>query len=261
MLRRWALGTGHPVIIPHYVPSFPVTKVSHSVLLQPPQSRSAWLSPSSTSSRLLHPTTEETSGCVWAQHGVWEWDEKRGEIGEGVVLKMDYFRYFPDDVVIEGCAESEGGKDGKRGKRKQGEEVDWYRCVLSPFFATFSNADSPWLCRDFYFPFCRLFAQRISEFGAGGSKPEIAKGWWNLVEPIPNEVRSPLSLSPFAPMLTSFPSLAVRTRHRPGSASTELRLLPSLVRFASAVREEAGVDECECAGSLEGASLSPFPWF
>jgi hypothetical protein len=47
---------------------------------------------------------------------------------------MDYFRYFPEDVTIEGCVESEGGKEGKRGRRKQGEEVDWYRYVFFLFF-------------------------------------------------------------------------------------------------------------------------------
>ncbi|GAA6010167.1 hypothetical protein JCM10207_005648 [Rhodosporidiobolus poonsookiae] len=156
-VQSWALGIGKPVLIPHYVPSFPVTAISHHVLLRPPRNRTAWLSPSSSS---LAPAK---GGCIWQQHGVWAWDPSRGEVGEGVVLKSDYFRYFPQDVVVEGCVEVEGGKDGKKGKRKQGEHVDWYR--------------------DCYFPFSRLFARRIAEFGG-----EDAKGWWNLVEPIPNEL-------------------------------------------------------------------------
>lgn len=45
------------------------------------------------------------------------------------MLKQEYFRRFPEDCVIEGCVEVEGGKDGRKGRRKQGEEVDWYRCV------------------------------------------------------------------------------------------------------------------------------------
>lgn len=45
------------------------------------------------------------------------------------MLKQEYFRRFPEDCVVEGCAEVEGGKDGRKGRRKQGEEVDWYRCV------------------------------------------------------------------------------------------------------------------------------------
>ncbi|GAA5851965.1 hypothetical protein JCM8547_000111 [Rhodosporidiobolus lusitaniae] len=170
--QSWALGSGHPVLIPHYVPSFPVTAVSHHVLLRPPRNRSAWLSPSTYShsplaasrKRPLAPPKPEDQGCLWKQHGLWEWDAKRGEVGEAVVLKMDYFRYFPEDTDIEGCKEVEGGKEGRKGKRKQGEEVDWYR--------------------DFYFPFCRLFAKRISEWGGDGP---IAQGWWNLIEPIPNE--------------------------------------------------------------------------
>lgn len=124
LLDRWALGTGHPVIIPHYVPSFPVTAISHHVLLRPPRRRSAWLDPSSKEYQKF-PTN--TTGCLWAEHGVWQWIPDRGEIGESIVLKMEYFRRFPEDCVVEGCVEVEGGKLGRRGHRRQGEEVDWHR--------------------------------------------------------------------------------------------------------------------------------------
>lgn len=123
---RWALGTGHPVFIPHYIPSFPVTAVSHHVLLRPPRRRTAWLDVSSPSFQKL---PASTAGCIWAEHGVWEWVADRGEVGEGVVLKMEYFKRFPADCVIQGCVEVEGGKLGRNGKRKQGEEVDWHRCA------------------------------------------------------------------------------------------------------------------------------------
>ncbi|GAA5828536.1 hypothetical protein JCM11251_000840 [Rhodosporidiobolus azoricus] len=157
-IESWSLGSGHSVLIPHYVQSFPVTAVSHHVLLRPPKNRTAWLSPDSPYNRF----SPSSTGCLWKEHGVWEWDPKRGEVGEGVVLKMEYFEKFPRDCTVEGCKEVEGGKNGRKGMRKAGEEVAWYR--------------------DFYFPFCRLFAKRIREWGG-----QDAEGWWNLVEPIPNE--------------------------------------------------------------------------
>ncbi|GAA5890521.1 hypothetical protein JCM6882_002948 [Rhodosporidiobolus microsporus] len=185
-IESWSLGSGHPVLIPHYVQSFPVTAVSHHVLLRPPKGRTAWLSPSpspSTSTSqdpssppsssnakptstpfAYSPSSPSSTGCLWAEHGVWAWDPARGQFGEGVVLKMDYFDKFPQDCVVAGCVEVEGGKAGRRGRRGRGEAVEWYR--------------------DFYFPFCRLFARRIAEWGGNeGAK----RGWWNLVEPIPNE--------------------------------------------------------------------------
>ncbi|GAA5984632.1 hypothetical protein JCM11641_004546 [Rhodosporidiobolus odoratus] len=166
-VQSWALGIGHPVLIPHYIPSFPVTTISHHVLLRPPKNRTAWLisptSPSSSCSHSTRPHLAPTSfGCLWAEHGVWAWDPTRGEVGEGVVLKMDYFRKFPRDMIVEGCVEVEGGKNGRKGRREGGEEVSFYR--------------------DFYFPFARLFARRIGQWGG-----KEAEGWWNLVEPIPNE--------------------------------------------------------------------------
>ncbi|GAA6037743.1 hypothetical protein JCM8097_002319 [Rhodosporidiobolus ruineniae] len=193
-VQSWALGSGHAVVIPHYIPSFPVTAVSHHVLLQPPGGRTAWLplpssSPSTSSApaeekeknptaRRLAPTRPENAGCPWAQHGLWAWSPSpaSGENpagGQPVVLKMEYFHRFAEETVIEGCRESEAGKDGRGGRRRKGEEVDWYR--------------------DFYFPFCRLFARRIQRWGRADdlSAPAHMQKWWNLVEPIPNEFAPP----------------------------------------------------------------------
>ncbi|TNY21435.1 cytoplasmic protein [Rhodotorula diobovata] len=156
-VQSWALGCGHSVLIPHYAPSFPVTAVTHHVLLRPPQERSAWLTPSSLDFVAL-PTT--TTGCIWAEHGVWQFDPQRGEVGEGVVLKQEYFRRFPEDVELKGCIEMEGGKDGRNGRRKQGEEISWYR--------------------DFYFPFVRKFSARIR-------RAPNPSSWLTFVEPMPNE--------------------------------------------------------------------------
>ncbi|GJN94713.1 hypothetical protein Rhopal_007804-T1 [Rhodotorula paludigena] len=156
-VQSWALGVGHPVLIPHYAPRFPVTAITHHVLLRPPRRRSAWLSPDSPAFAAL-PTS--SAGCLWAEHGVWQWDPNRGEVGEGVVLKQEYFRRFPRDMVVEGCVEVEGGKDGLKGKRRQGDEVSWYR--------------------DCYFPFVRKFSDRIR-------RTPNPSTWLTLVEPIPNE--------------------------------------------------------------------------
>ncbi|GAA5872896.1 hypothetical protein JCM1840_005882 [Sporobolomyces johnsonii] len=168
-LQSWALGTGHPVLIPHYAPSFPVTAVTHTVLLRPPRGRSAWLPPPSSSDSSCSPSSSikdlraSSSGCLWAEHGVWAFDASKGEIGEAVVLKMEYFRTFPQDCVIEGCVAVEGGEkgeEGRRGKRKKGEAVEWYR--------------------DFYYPFIRKFSARIR-------RTPNPDHWLTLVEPIPNE--------------------------------------------------------------------------
>ncbi|KAL8276134.1 hypothetical protein RQP46_011465 [Phenoliferia psychrophenolica] len=120
--QSWALGAGHPVLIDHYVPSFPVTAKSHAVLLTPPGGRRAW---------------KDGVECVWEEHGVWAWDAKRGRGGEPVVLKAEYFRKHP----------------------VTGKDVEWYR--------------------DFYWPFCAKFGDRI-----GKANP----AWNTFVGPIPNEL-------------------------------------------------------------------------
>jgi hypothetical protein len=86
----WALGSGHPVLIDHYGPSFPVTTVTHQVLLAPPKGRTAW---------------KQDSSCIWREHGLWGWDTKKGEFGEPVSLRNEYFRKHP----------------------ATGEIADWYR--------------------------------------------------------------------------------------------------------------------------------------
>lgn len=110
---RWALGSGHAVVIDHYGPSFPVTvrlfslfslgspalgltslpnhqAVTHSVLLSPPSGRTAW---------------KKDSSCIWKEHGLWGWDAKKGELGEPVSLRNEYFKRDPET----------------------GKEVEWYK--------------------------------------------------------------------------------------------------------------------------------------
>jgi hypothetical protein len=85
------------------------------------------------------------------------------------------------------------GEDGSKGRRWIGIGTSFSSSSSFDFPPTFFDVHHR---SDCYFPFSRLFAQRVSEFGAGGAKPELAKGWWNLVEPIPNEVRFLLSSLP-----------------------------------------------------------------
>lgn len=119
-LQSWALGSGHSIKVPHYSPSFPVTSISHTVLLSPPGARSAWLPLPSTPdysppspTRSIVGVRSETAGCIWEEHGVWKFDKNRGEFGEPVALKMEYFRRFPRD----------------HGSNKRGSLVDWERYV------------------------------------------------------------------------------------------------------------------------------------
>jgi hypothetical protein len=89
-VQSWALGDGHPVLVDHYVPKFPVTAKSHSVIFEPPNKRRAW---------------KEGVRCLWEEHGVWAWDGKRGTVGEPVALRVDYFKKDP----------------------RTGKEVEWYK--------------------------------------------------------------------------------------------------------------------------------------
>ncbi|KAK4056119.1 hypothetical protein OIO90_002850 [Microbotryomycetes sp. JL221] len=88
-LQSWALGSGHPVLIDHYGPSFPA--VTHQVLLTPPNGRSAW--------------SESSGGCIWKQHGLWQWQPTKGQFGEPVSLRNEYFKKHP----------------------QTGKHVEWYR--------------------------------------------------------------------------------------------------------------------------------------
>ncbi|GAA5952203.1 hypothetical protein JCM3765_001906 [Sporobolomyces pararoseus] len=151
-LQSWALGSGHPVEIAHYSPSFPVTAISHTVLLTPSEGRSAWLPPLSDPSYVppsptnsIRDLRSESAGCIWEEHGIWRFDESKGEFGEPIALKMEYFRRFPRDL----------------GSKRQGELVDWER--------------------DCYYPFVKQFSDRIS-------RGKNASHWLTFVEPIPNEL-------------------------------------------------------------------------
>ncbi|KAG8879270.1 hypothetical protein FRB97_001800 [Tulasnella sp. 331] len=81
-LQGFTLGAGYPTRVPHWVMSFPVTKLSNHKLRNP-NGRKVW--------RKDGPTGGE---CLWRMHGVWQWDEKKKE---PVVVKENYFDRMPNE--------------------------------------------------------------------------------------------------------------------------------------------------------------------
>ncbi|KAG8993112.1 hypothetical protein FRB94_011058 [Tulasnella sp. JGI-2019a] len=79
-LQTFTLGAGYPTKVPHWVMSFPVTKLS-THKLRNVNGRKVW--------RKDGPSGGE---CVWRMHGVWQWDEKKKE---PVVVKENYFDRMP----------------------------------------------------------------------------------------------------------------------------------------------------------------------
>lgn len=111
-LQGMALGDGHAIDIPFYTKSWPFpSRVSHITRVDP--RGKAWLSADDP----RYPTTRTTSGCIWAEHGVWGWDEARNQ---PVVLQSDYFHVDP--------------RPGQ-GRRR----VEWYRDFYAPFVKRFSD--------------------------------------------------------------------------------------------------------------------------
>ena len=86
--------------MPYYVQSFPTpSKVKRYDVIEPPAP--AW--------------SVESVGCIWRQHGVWEWNTKTQK---PVVLRSSYFRTKP-------------GSD---------QPIDFYSDYLRPFVRDFAAA-------------------------------------------------------------------------------------------------------------------------
>ncbi|KDQ21322.1 glycoside hydrolase family 5 protein [Botryobasidium botryosum FD-172 SS1] len=96
-IQSFALASGHPTSIPHYVRSFPFpTRVSHHVIRNE-DGIVVWREDGPTKGR-----------CLWETHGVWGWDiEKK----VAVPLKESYFT-----------------RDSRTG-----EKIDWYKDCWYPF--------------------------------------------------------------------------------------------------------------------------------
>jgi hypothetical protein len=98
-LESMALGDGHSLEIPYYIPSFPQpTKIARYELVNKAKER-AWA---------------KDKPCIWREHGVWEWDEKSQR---PVPLRQSYFSNNP----------------------QTGQPIDWYRDCWYPFLQKFQT--------------------------------------------------------------------------------------------------------------------------
>lgn len=98
-IEGMALGAGYAQDIGYYVRSFPhPTRLSHRQRVTPP--RPAW---------------QEGKGCIWRQHGVWDWDD---DAQRPIVLRKSYFEVNP---------------------RTQ-QPVDFYQDCWFPFIKHFAQA-------------------------------------------------------------------------------------------------------------------------
>ena len=113
-LQGLALGDGHSQMIPFYVKTWPVpSRLSHYTRVDP-QGLSAWYKSSDSQS---FPNTRKQDGCLWREHGVWDWDEKKQK---PIVLQADYFHVDP-----------------RPGQQRR--PVEWYRDFYAPFVQKFDQ--------------------------------------------------------------------------------------------------------------------------
>lgn len=111
-IQGMALGDGHAQDIPFYVKTWPVpSRVSHHTRVDP-QGLSAWRSKSEPTA---FPNTRKHDGCLWREHGVWDWDDTKHK---PVVLQADYFHVDP--------------RPGQQRRR-----VEWYKDFYAPFVHKF----------------------------------------------------------------------------------------------------------------------------
>ena len=88
------LGAGHPTAVGHWTRSFPLPTRLTSQRVINTAGQKAWREDGPTCGK-----------CLWEMHGVWGWDDKKGEKGEPVALRENYFVRDP------------------RGRGTQGEKV------------------------------------------------------------------------------------------------------------------------------------------
>lgn len=109
-LQGFALSDGHVQDIPFYVKSWPFpSRMSHKTRVDP--KKSVWIAPRE------FPNTRKSSGCIWREHGVWEWDAQKNK---PIVLQADYFSVDP--------------RPGQ-GRRK----IEFYQDLYAPFLHAFSE--------------------------------------------------------------------------------------------------------------------------
>lgn len=107
-IQGLALAQGYPQRVPFYVKSWPVpSRMSHLSYVDP-KGHTAWLA---RAENTAFPSTRTTDGCIWREHGVWDWDEDKNK---PVVLQAHYFDWDP-----------RAGQEERR--------VEWYRDFYAPF--------------------------------------------------------------------------------------------------------------------------------
>lgn len=141
-LQSFALGAGFPQRVPYYVQSFPTpSRVKRYDLISP--TAPAWSS--------------NSAGCIWRQHGVWEWNNKSQQ---AVVLRNGYFRTKP-------------GSD---------QPIDFYADYLRSFVCQFAAA---------------MHAIRPDWIVVAGSVPnEVRRGLRSATEPAQYSPPWPKELQP-----------------------------------------------------------------
>jgi len=83
-LQSFALGAGYPQEVPHYVRSWPFPSKIKGYQTMNPSGLTLWTREGHASSS----SSSKESRCIWAQHGVWGWDQ---DTRRPIVLKEGYF--------------------------------------------------------------------------------------------------------------------------------------------------------------------------
>ena len=136
------LASGYPTSVGYWTRSFPIPTRRTAYNVLNPMGRKAWRKDGPTDGK-----------CVWEMHGVWGYDVLKKE---GVVLRENYFVKHP--MTGKKVAVSPPTLP----RLTYFDQVDWYT--------------------DFYFPFVRRWAERVSRYTANGKHKLL------FLEPIPNEV-------------------------------------------------------------------------
>ena len=140
--QSFMLASGYPTSVGFWTRTFPFPTRRTAYNVLNPMGRKAWRKDGPTNGK-----------CVWEMHGVWGYDLLKKE---GVVLRENYFVKHP--MTGKKVIPSPPGPS----TTTHIDQVDWYL--------------------DFYFPFVRKWAERVSRHTADGKHKLL------FLEPIPNEV-------------------------------------------------------------------------
>lgn len=174
------LASGYPTSVGYWTRSFPFPTRRTAYGVLNPMGRKAWREDGPTDGK-----------CVWEMHGVWGYDILKKE---GVVLRENYFAKHPMTGKKVGCYPSPPSQ------LTYIDQVDWYI--------------------DFYFPFVRKWAEKVSRYTVNGKRKLL------FLEPIPNEVIA--QIAALWTLLIFFLVLSFLVGAR--ASTPEHGVLPALVR-------------------------------